>query len=127
MIPGEYFISRNPIIANAGKKIAKIKVSNTGDRPIQIGSHTHFFEVNKALAFPREKAYGFHLNIPSGTSLRFEPGDTKEIELTEYAGRKIVFGFSGLVNGKLSVKRKEALKKAKDRGFKGFNNNKDGV
>ena len=97
----------------------KIKVSNSGDRPIQVGSHTHFFEVNKALDFPREQAYGFHLNIPSGTSIRFEPGDTKDVEITEYGGKKIVFGFSGLVNGELGDKKQEALKRAKDQGFKG--------
>jgi urease subunit beta len=76
--------------------------------------------VNKALSFPREKAYGFHLNIPAGTSLRFEPGDTREVELVEYGGRKTVYGFSGLVNGKLSAKnKKQALAKARARGFAG--------
>lgn len=119
LIPGEYFISDKPVIANAGRKTAKVKVSNTGNRPVQVGSHTHFFEVNKALEFPREKAYGFHLNIPAGTSLRFEPGDTREVELVEYGGRKTVYGFSGLVNGKLSMKKKQALAKAKARRFRG--------
>ncbi|WP_349257141.1 urease subunit beta [Nitrososphaera sp.] len=119
MIPGEYFISDKPVMANTGRKTVKVKVSSTGNRPIQVGSHAHFFEVNKALAFPRAKAYGFHLNIPSGTSLRFEPGDTREVELVEYAGKKIVYGFNALVNGKLSVKRKQALAKAKARGFSG--------
>jgi urease subunit beta len=119
MIPGEYFLSDDPIIANENRETRKINVSNSGDRPIQVGSHTHFFEVNKALDFPREQAYGFHLNIPAGTSIRFEPGDTKEVEITEYGGKKIVFGFSGLVNGELSAKKQEALKKAKDKGFKG--------
>jgi len=122
LIPGEYFLSKDPIIANADKKTETIKVSNTGDRPIQVGSHTHFFEVNKSLAFPRIKSYGYHLNIPAGTSIRFEPGQTKQVELTEYGGRRIVYGFSGLVNGKLSDKREEAFKKAKKSGFKGFNN-----
>ena len=119
MIPGEYFLSDAPIIANENRETRKIKVSNSGDRPIQVGSHTHFFEVNKALDFPREQAYGFHLNIPAGTSIRFEPGDTKEVEITEYGGKKIVFGFSGLVNGELSIKKQDAMKKAKDKGFKG--------
>ncbi len=119
MIPGEYFISDKPVIANAGRKTVKLQVSNTGNRPVQIGSHTHFFEVNKALEFPRENAYGFHLNVPAGTSLRFEPGDTREVELVEYGGKKIVYGFSGLVNGKLSLKKKQALAKAKARRFKG--------
>jgi urease subunit beta len=119
LIPGEYFISDKPVIANAGRKTAKVRVSNTGNRPVQVGSHTHFFEVNKALEFPREKAYGFHLNIPAGTSLRFEPGDTREVDLVEYGGRKTVYGFSGLVNGKLSLKKKQALAKAKARRFRG--------
>lgn len=103
LIPGEYFLSDKPVIANAGRKTAKITVSNTGDRPIQVGSHAHFFEVNKALLFPREKAYGHHLNIPAGTSVRFEPGETRQVELTEYGGRKIVYGFSGLVNGRIAT------------------------
>ena len=118
MKPGEYIISEGEILANIGKLTVSIQVTNTGDRPIQVGSHTHFFEVNKALSFPREKAYGFHLNIPAGTSIRFEPGDSREIELTEYGGGKIVFGFSGLVNGPLDEKKSEALQKAKDKGFK---------
>ena len=119
MIPGEYFISDRPVVANAGRKTARVRVSNTGNRPVQVGSHTHFFEVNKALEFPREKAYGFHLNIPAGTSLRFEPGDTREVGLVEYAGEKAVYGFSGLVNGKLSLKKKQAMARAKARRFKG--------
>jgi urease subunit beta len=119
MIPGEYFISDTPIIANQGRKTVKVQVKNTGDRPIQVGSHTHFFEVNKALEFPRSDAYGFHLNIPSGTSVRFEPGDVRSVELTEYSGKRIVWGFSGLVNGQLDEKRKEAFDAAKRRGFRG--------
>jgi urease subunit beta len=118
MIPGEYFLSKNPIMANVGKKTIKINVTNTGDRPIQIGSHTHFFETNKALMFQRKKTFGFHLNIPSGTSLRFEPGDSRIVELTEYGGKKIVFGFNSLINGKLSNKQKEiSLLKLKKKGF----------
>ena len=119
MIPGEYILSDDPIEANKNRDTRKIKVSNSGDRPIQVGSHTHFFEVNKALDFPREQAYGFHLNIPAGTSIRFEPGDSKEVEITEYGGKKIVFGFSGLVNGELKSKKQEAMKKAKEKGFRG--------
>jgi len=118
MIPGEYFLNDTPIIANKGKKTVKIKISNSGDRPIQIGSHTHFFETNKALVFFREKAYGYHLNIPAGTSVRFEPGDTKEVELTEYSGLKTVYGFNGLVNGKLVTKKQIALKKMRKKRFK---------
>lgn len=118
MIPGEYFLSDMPIIANKDKKTVKVRVGNSGDRPIQVGSHTHFFETNKALVFSRQKSYGCHLNIPSGTSVRFEPGDTKEIELTEFGGSKIVHGFNGLVNGKLSTRKQIALKKARKKGFK---------
>ena len=120
MIPGEYFTSEKPITANTGKSTTSFSVRNTGDRPIQVGSHTHFFEANKALEFPREQAYGCHLNIPAGTSVRFEPGETKEIELTEFGGKKIVFGFSGLVNGSLDENQKQAFKKAVERGFKGI-------
>ena len=119
MIPGEYFLLDEPLVANENRETKKITVSKSGDRPIQVGSHTHFFEVNKALEFPREEAYGFHLNIPAGTSIRFEPGDTREVEITAYGGKKIVFGFSGLVNGELSSKKQDALKKAKEKGFKG--------
>ena len=120
MIPGEFFLSNEPITANVGKSTTTVSVRNTGDRPIQVGSHTHFFESNKALEFPREKSYGYHLNIPAGTSLRFEPGETREIELTEFGGKKIVYGFSGLVNGSLEEKQKEAFKKASEKGFKGL-------
>jgi len=118
MIPGEYFLSKNPILANVGKKMIRINVKNTGDRPIQVGSHTHFFEINKFLSFQRNKTFGFHLNIPSGTSLRFEPGDSRTVELTQYGGKKIVFGFNSLVNGKLTKKQKEiSLLKLKKEGF----------
>ncbi|MDB2446041.1 MAG: urease subunit beta [Nitrosopumilus sp.] len=120
MIPGEYFLSEDPIIANIGKSVIILDVKNTGDRPIQVGSHAHFFEVNKALEFPRRKSYGFHLNIPAGTSIRFEPGDSKKIELTEFSGKKTVYGFSGLVNGSLSEKQNEAFSKAKEQGFRGM-------
>ena len=118
MTPGEYFLSKSPILDNVGKKTIKINVKNTGDRPIQVGSHTHFFETNKYLSFQRNKSFGFHLNIPSGTSLRFEPGDSRIVELTEYGGKKIVFGFNSLVNGKLTNKQKEiSLLKLKKKGF----------
>ena len=118
MIPGEYFLSKNPIVANVGKKTIKINVKNTGDRPIQVGSHMHFFETNKALVFQRSKTFGFHLNIPSGTSLRFEPGDSRIVQLTEFGGKRIVFGFNSLVNGKLTNIQKEiSLLKLKKKGF----------
>lgn len=120
MIPGEYFLSEEPIIANAEKITITLNVTNTGDRPIQVGSHAHFFEVNKALEFSRRKSYGFHLNIAAGTSIRFEPGDSKKIELTEFSGKRIVYGFSGLVNGPLDQKQNEAFSKAREQGFRGM-------
>ena len=120
MIPGEYFLSEDPIIANIGKSVIILDVKNTGDRPIQVGSHAHFFEVNKALEFPRRKSYGFHLNIAAGTSIRFEPGDNKKVDLTEFSGKRIVYGFSGLVNGSLTEKKDEAFSKAKEQGFRGM-------
>ena len=120
MIPGEYFLSEEPIITNDKKITITLDIQNTGDRPIQVGSHAHFFEVNKALEFPRKKSYGFHLNIPAGTSIRFEPGDNKKVELTEFSGKRIVYGFSGLVNGSLAEKQDEAFSKAKEQGFRGM-------
>ena len=121
MTPGEYILSANPIICNENKKTINITVKNTGDRPCQIGSHTHFFEVNKALDFPREKAYGFRLNIPAGTSVRFEPGDSKEVELCELGGKRIVYGFNSLTMGglKSSNIKNASLQKARQSGFKG--------
>ncbi len=121
MIPGEYILSSNPVICNENRKTEKITVKNTGDRPCQIGSHTHFFEVNKALEFPRQKAYGYRLNIPAGTSIRFEPGDSKEVELCELGGARIVYGFNALTMGglKSSVVRNVALDKAKRQGYRG--------
>jgi urease subunit beta len=121
MTPGEYILSANPITCNGNKKTITITVKNTGDRPCQIGSHTHFFEVNKALDFPREKAYGFRLNIPAGTSVRFEPGDSKEVELCELGGKRIVYGFNGLTMGglKSSIVKNNSLEKARTLGFRG--------
>ena len=118
MIPGEYFPADKPILANEEQKTVQVNVANTGDRPIQVGSHTHFFEANKALEFERENAYGFHLNIPAGTSVRFEPGESKNVELTEYTGKRIVYGFNGLVSGSLEKNKEAALKKAAEQGFK---------
>ena len=121
IIPGEYILAREPIMANKGRKTLKLVVKNTGDRPIQVGSHTHFFEVNKALDFDRKKALGFHLNIPAGTAIRFEPGDSKTVELVELGGKKIVYGFHGLVQGSVQSEsvRARALRNAKKKRFKG--------
>jgi urease subunit beta len=121
MIPGEYILSSDPVICNSNRKTVKITVNNKGDRPIQVGSHTHFFEANRALDFPREKAFGYRLNIPAGTSIRFEPGDSKEIELCEIGGRRICYGFNGLTMGSLNsnVIMHAAIEKAKFLGFNG--------
>jgi urease subunit beta len=101
MIPGEYFLKAEPIEANTGRATARVTVTNRGDRPIQVGSHCHFFEVNRALDFARQASYGMRLNIPAGTAVRFEPGDTKDVELVALAGTRTVYGINGLVNGKL--------------------------
>jgi urease subunit beta len=101
MIPGEFILRSEPIEANTGRSIVRIGVTNTGDRPIQVGSHCHFFEVNRNLAFDRQSAYGTRLNIPAGTAVRFEPGDSKQIELVALGGTRTVYGINGQVNGKL--------------------------
>ena len=102
MIPGEIQAAPGEIELNAGRRTIEITVTNTGDRPVQVGSHYHFFETNEALAFEREKAYGFRLNIPAGTAVRFEPGQQRSVELVELGGERTVYGFLGKVMGKLS-------------------------
>jgi len=101
VIPGEYILSDTSIELNAGRPTVRIEVSNGGDRPVQVGSHFHFFEVNRALTFNRQAAYGMRLNIPAGTAVRFEPGDTKAVELVAIGGTREVHGLNGLVNGPL--------------------------
>ncbi len=121
MIPGELILKKQDIVCNAGKKTVRIAVKNTGDRPIQVGSHFHFFEVNKALAFEREKAFGMRLNIPSSTAVRFEPGEEKQVVLVEFSGKKKIFGFNNLTDGDAtsSAVKTAALAKARKNGFKG--------
>jgi urease subunit beta len=101
MIPGELFIDDGEHELNAGRATVTVVVSNTGDRPVQIGSHYHFYEVNEALAFDRDAARGFRLNIAAGTAVRFEPGQERTVELVELAGERVVYGFNGKVMGKL--------------------------
>ena len=101
MKPGEYFIDDGDIELNAGRDTIKVKVANSGDRPIQVGSHYHFFETNSALEFDRNKTRGYRLNIPAGTAVRFEPGQEREVELVPYAGSRKVYGFNGKVMGEL--------------------------
>ncbi len=101
MKPGEYLLEADDIVANAGRPTVTVLVAHTGDRPIQVGSHYHFFEVNRALRFDREAAYGARLNIAAGTAVRFEPGEEKEVELTPLAGERVMHGHNGLVGGAL--------------------------
>ncbi|HEX2116491.1 MAG TPA: urease subunit beta [Alphaproteobacteria bacterium] len=111
MKPGEVLTRSGEITLNADRPTVMVAVANTGDRPIQVGSHYHFFETNGALRFDREKAKGFRLDIPAGTAVRFEPGQTREVRLVAYAGARRVFGFNGKVNGKLGAIKKPARKK----------------
>lgn len=121
MIPGEIIVKNKEIVCNKGKRTEKITVSNTGDRPIQVGSHFHFFEVNRALEFDRKAAFGMRLDIASGTAVRFEPGEEKEVTLVEVGGRKEMHGFSGLTEGIVTDEKvkEKSLKRAKELGFKG--------
>ncbi len=107
MIPGEYILGKGDIIANTNRKTSKIVVINTGDRPVQIGSHFHFFEVNKQMQFKREDAFGMRLNIAAGTAVRFEPGEEKEVELVEFGGNKKIVGFNNFVNGAITDANKQ--------------------
>lgn len=125
IVGGEILMS-DPIEYNTGRKTAKLVVRNTGDRPIQVGSHFHFFEVNRYLEFDRDAAFGCHLNIPATTAVRFEPGDQKEVEVVAYSGKRRVIGFNGLVMGYTGEEdaptyfpaRIKAVAKARKRGFK---------
>jgi urease subunit beta len=101
MIPGEIITVEDDITLNEGRETVTIDVANSGDRPVQVGSHYHFYETNEALVFDREKTRGFRLDIPSGSAVRFEPGQTRTVTLVAYAGDRIVVGFNGKVNGKL--------------------------
>jgi len=114
-----YMYGEGQIELNAGRPTARLTVHNTGDRAVQVGSHFHFFEVNRALNFDRDKAFGKRLNIPSGTAVRFEPGDTKEVDLVEYGGGLRIYGFGGLLNGSVRSREahREALKRMRERGY----------
>ena len=120
MIPGEYILGKGNIKCNVGRNTIQLAVVNTGDRPVQIGSHFHFFEVNKQMEFDREKSFGMRLNIAAGTAVRFEPGEEKEIELVEFGGKKSVYGFHNLVNGSVGNKevKKDAIEKLSVGKFK---------
>lgn len=119
MIPGEYILTTGNIECNAGRITANITVINTGDRPVQVGSHYHFFEVNKQMEFDRQKAYGMRLNIASGTAVRFEPGEEKDVELVAFGGNKKIMGFNNLADGEITDQNKQqALDKANRLNFK---------
>ena len=117
MHPGEYLLDEEAqsIQANAGRRVTRLRVKNTGDRPIQVGSHFHFFEVNRALTFDGGTAYGMRLNIPAGTAVRFEPGEEKDVQLVEYGGAQRIFGHNAMVSGavedsdvrQLSIRKRE--------------------
>ncbi|WP_104748738.1 urease subunit alpha [Helicobacter cetorum] len=120
LIPGEVFLKDEDITINEGKHAISLKVKNKGDRPVQVGSHFHFFEVNKRLDFDREQAFGKRLDIASGTAVRFEPGEEKTVELIDIGGGRRVFGMNALVDRQLDEYSKSiALKRASDRGFQG--------
>ncbi|MBS0168784.1 MAG: urease subunit beta [Nitrospira sp.] len=119
VIPGEIIAGEGDILALHGRQTRDLTVSNTGDRPIQVGSHCHFFEANRALRFDREKSYGFRLLVPAGTAVRFEPGESKRVTLVALGGNRVAYGINGLVNGKLddSKVREQALASAREAGF----------
>src|SRR5436190_11136750 len=120
MIPGEYFIAKGDIECNVGRKTVTVKVINTGDRPVQIGSHFHFFEINRMMSFDREKAFGMRLNVAAGTAVRFEPGEEKEVELVEFGGARRAMGINNLVNGDTTreANKEKSLELAKKENFK---------
>ena len=121
MIPGEVVFGEGPIEINPGARRLELEIVNTGDRPVQVGSHFHFFEANKALDFDRAAAFGMHLDIPAGTAVRFEPGESKAVTLVAFGGTGEIYGLNGLTMGatRSDARKAEALQKARARGFKG--------
>lgn len=119
VIPGEVMLGQGDIVAFNGRGTLELIVANTGDRPIQVGSHCHFFEANRALRFDREKAYGFRLQVPAGTAVRFEPGEDKRVTLVSIGGNRVAYGINGLVNGRLDdpIVKAKALAAAREQGF----------
>ena len=119
IIPGEIILGEGDIVAFKDRQTVEVLVANTGDRPIQVGSHCHFFEANRALRFDRERAYGFRLQVPAGTAVRFEPGEDKRVTLVSIGGNRVAYGINGLTHGRLDDPhvKQQALAKAKDLGF----------
>lgn len=121
MIPGEYLLAEGEVVLNEGRETASLIVANRGDRPIQVGSHFHFFEANRLLDFDRKAAFGMRLDIPAGTAARFEPGDEKEVALVSFAGARAAMGLNALTEGSLDsdAVRRNALQKARAEGYGG--------
>jgi urease beta subunit len=119
MLPGEFIFDGEDLELNANRPVVTISVNNTGDRPVQVGSHYHFFEANRGLVFDRAKAYGMRLDLPSGTSVRFEPGDVKDVRLVPFGGRREVYGFNALVSGRLDdpFTRESSLKRCVEQKY----------
>jgi urease beta subunit len=119
IVPGEVILGQGDVVALEGRQTIEVTVANTGDRPIQVGSHCHFFESNRALRFDREKAFGFRLQVPAGTAVRFEPGEEKRVTLVAFGGNRIAHGINGLTGGRLddAQVRSRALAKAAELGF----------
>lgn len=121
-VPGELLTDSDPIDINVGRKTATVTVENTGDRPVQVGSHFHFFETNPALTFDRKTTYGTRLDIPAGTAVRFEPGTERDVDLVAIGGDRVVYGMGGLVDGELDDEetREQAIERAVEQGYGGL-------
>jgi len=117
LVPGEVVTGDGPVTLNEGRETAEVTVGNTGDRPVQVGSHFHFFEANAALEFDREAAFGMRLNIPAGTAVRFEPGDEQTVELVDIGGKRVAHGMNGMVNGSVDADPSDALERLREAGF----------
>lgn len=119
LIPGEILPAEGGVVLNAGRPVQSVTVLNTGDRPIQVGSHYHFFEANRALRFPRATTFGLRLDIPAGTAVRFEPGEEKVVQLVPFGGQRMVLGLNGLTEGNTedAAVRQRALRRASEQGF----------
>lgn len=119
MIPGELLHADEPVTINEGRETASVTVENTGDRPAQVGSHAHFFEVNPGLRFDREAAYGMRLDVPAGTAVRFEPGRERDVDLVAIGGDRVLYGMAGLVSGDLDddAVRERAIERAREEGY----------
>jgi len=117
LVPGEVITGEGTVTLNEGRETAEVTVGNTGDRPVQVGSHFHFFEANAALEFDRATAFGMRLNIPAGTAVRFEPGDKQTVELVDIGGKRVAHGMNGMVNGSVDADPSDALEKLRAAGF----------